>query len=470
MMSLSSCITPEQSLTPIICAAVAFESLSGRKCGRNTGILSHDNVHVRTLAFGEQNTNSILLLQEKEEEDWLFSSHGLSSLDTAMSIRGGSSSPLHVQQQHDHSRHPLAFAMNLHPHLHHHASVSPLHEAMVASPTVSLPPDDAEKLRQAAHDDNVQNVEVIGNMDDGAPQTVTNKKEPRRRFRWFRLRRRQRDTAKIIVDTVETTDDTSSRTQQVPLRFMRAAKGDPALARQRYLKTLAWRKQYNMDTILSEPHVHFEFIKQHYPHYFHLRGRKKEPVYFEMPPRTNLKALREGGVTLDILLRHYAMVTEFMWQYVERNDLQQSIYIVDLEGIRISDFCGECVDFVRRACAFCNQHYPERSGCILVVNVPTYFKLIWRVVKRFADKKTLAKVKILRGKDEILETLLEFIPMENIPPEYGGTSMPLGEAPEEVMLWNLMRHNNHVEAHGTVECGGKEGGCPYCSFEPARTY
>jgi len=210
-----------------------------------------------------------------------------------------------------------------------------------------------------------------------------------------------------------------------------------------------------MDTILSELHPHLEFIKQHFPHYFHLRGCKNEPVYFEMPPRTDLKAPREGGVTLDILLRHYVMVTEFMWQYIERDDLQQSIYIIDLEGIRIIDFRGKCVDFVRRACAFCNQHYPEWSGCILVVNV-----LIWRLVKRFADKKTLAKVKILCGKDEILEMLLEFIPMENIPPQYGGTSMPLGEVPEELMLWNLMEHNNHLEAHGIAECGGKEGGSP----------
>jgi hypothetical protein len=226
-----------------------------------------------------------------------------------------------------------------------------------------------------------------------------------------------------------------------------------------------------MDTILSEPHVYFEFIKQHYPHYFHLFGRNGQPVYYEMPAKTNLQALRQGGVTLDILLRHYAMVTEFTWQYISRDDLQQSIYILDLCGIRPRDFVGECVTFVRKACAICNQHYPERSGCILVVNVPSYFQLIWRVVKTFADKKTLAKVKILRGiNEEILDGLLEFIDFENIPPEYGGNSMPLGEAPEEKLLWDLMRHNNHVALHGTEDCGGTKGGCPFCSFELARNY
>lgn len=164
------------------------------------------------------------------------------------------------------------------------------------------------------------------------------------------------------------------------------------------------------------------------------------------------------------------MVTEFTWQYISRDDLQQSIYVIDLQGIRPRDFVGECVTFVRRACAFCNQHYPERSGCILVINVPSYFHLIWRVVKKFADKKTLDKVKMLRGKDDVLDGLLEFIDIDSIPPEYGGTSMPLGEAPEEKLLWDLMRHNNNVALHGTDYCGGTKGGCPYCNFKLARNY
>ena len=77
----------------------------------------------------------------------------------------------------------------------------------------------------------------------------------------------------------------------VPLRFQRAAKNNVELGRQRYLKTRKWREQYNMDTILSEPHVYFEFIKQHYPHYFHLFGRNGQPVYFEMPAQDQSASL-----------------------------------------------------------------------------------------------------------------------------------------------------------------------------------
>jgi hypothetical protein len=162
--------------------------------------------------------------------------------------------------------------------------------------------------------------------------------------------------------------------QETPLRFIRAGKGDPVLGRQRYEQTLKWRKLHGMNTILKEPAHNFELIKSHYPHYFHLKGRNGETCYYENPPKTNLKALREGGVNLNSVLRHYATMTEFHWQVLDRNDFGNSIYIIDLKGIRLTDFVGECVDFVRKASEFTGQHYPERAGYVFVVNVPSWFK------------------------------------------------------------------------------------------------
>lgn len=258
---------------------------------------------------------------------------------------------------------------------------------------------------------------------------------------------------------------------ETPLRFIRAGKGDPVVGRQRYEATLAWREENNINGILKEPHPHFELIKQHYPHFFHLQGRNGEKCYYEMPPQTDLKAMRKGGVNLKGLLRHYALVTEFMWQYVDSNDLGKSIYIIDLKGIRMTDFMGECVDFVRQTSSFTGAHYPERSGFIFVLNVPSWFKIIWNVVKPMVDPVTLEKVYILRGEKEIFNALLERIPIENIPPEYGGQSMPLGQAPEENLLWDLMKHNN-AQAKGSCDCGGPSGNpaCRHCVFVPVRSY
>jgi len=163
------------------------------------------------------------------------------------------------------------------------------------------------------------------------------------------------------------------------------------------------------------------------------------------------------------------MVTEFQWQCVERDDFAKSITVLDLEGMRMMDFVGECVEYVKKASAFTGQHYPERAGYVLVVNVPGWFQMIWKVVRPMVDEATLEKISILRGREEVLKALKEKIPVENIPPEYGGSSMPLGESPQEKLMRDLMRHNNAIAA-GDRSCGGRRAKCRFCSFVPARSY
>ena len=160
--------------------------------------------------------------------------------------------------------------------------------------------------------------------------------------------------------------------KELPLRFLRAGKGDPIEGQRRYEATLQWRKENDIDGILFEAHPLYEMVKQHYPHYFHLRGKQGEPVFFEQPPKTDLVALKAGGMDLKGLVRHYIMVTEFQWQFIESNDFATSITVLDLEGMRMMDFVGEVVEYVKMCSQFSGQHYPERAGHVIVVNVPRW--------------------------------------------------------------------------------------------------
>jgi CRAL/TRIO domain len=256
---------------------------------------------------------------------------------------------------------------------------------------------------------------------------------------------------------------------ELPLRFLRAGKNDPIEGVRRYQATLQMRREQQIDTILREPSEKFHIIKQYYPHYCHYRGKNNEPCFYEQPPKTNLSELRKNGITLDKLLRHYTMVTEYQWQYIERDDLARSIYIIDLDGIRMTDFVGEAVDFVKKASAFSAQHYPERAGYVFVINVPGWFKLIWNVVKPIIDEDTLKKIYILRGKEEIRNAMQERIPLEHIPPEYGGTSVPLGQSPQEITLAQWMQHNNTLAEQQRTVCHDYMQ-CQFCTWVPARSY
>ena len=238
-----------------------------------------------------------------------------------------------------------------------------------------------------------------------------------------------------------------------------------------------------MDTILTQPHPHFDVIKKHYPHYYHGTGFGGQPVYYEFPAKADMKALKRAGITFDQLIRYYNMITEFQWQMLNRDDDMTSIFIVDLDGITLGDFVGEAIDLVKQASKVSAEHYPERAGLVFIINVPKWFKLIWKVIVPLVPEATLKKIFVLRGRDEILSTLSQHVPMENIPAEYGGGSpMPLGQSEEENLLFNLMEHNLHMAAsHSGVALNQPEDGqydrvhmeqlsYRFSNWAPARSY
>ncbi|KAG7383346.1 hypothetical protein PHYPSEUDO_003726 [Phytophthora pseudosyringae] len=232
-------------------------------------------------------------------------------------------------------------------------------------------------------------------------------------------------------------------TGSVPMRFILAEKGDETKALERYNETTEWRSEEGVDHLLEEPSPHFKIIKENYPHYYHKRGKNGEPVYYEKPGKINLKALKSAGLTLDDLMHNYLMITEFLWQVIEQDDNRKGISVLDVDGIGISDFAGEAVEYVRKAASVSGKHYPERCAYIFVINVPSWFSMIWNTVKGMVDDVTREKVIIVRGKKKIFEALSERIPAENIPVEYGGLSD--GKSPEEDLLFNLMAYTNNDE-------------------------
>lgn len=263
----------------------------------------------------------------------------------------------------------------------------------------------------------------------------------------------------------------------LPLRFLRAGKNDSIEGWRRYRATLQWRQEERLDTILREAFPFFSLIKHHYPHFYHGRGRRNEPVFYEMPARANLPALRRAGVTVEQMLRHYTLVTEFQWQVLEPNDLAKSITVIDLVGIRLGDFVGDTVRFVKAASRMTAQHFPERAGCVFLLHVPAWFRVIWSVVRPLIDETTLQKIYILRGEEEIRTSLLQRIAPEQIPKEYGGSSpYPLGQSPEELMLRDLMEHNNALARQGRAICQScqdlkhEDWPCSICKWTPVRSY
>ena len=125
----------------------------------------------------------------------------------------------------------------------------------------------------------------------------------------------------------------------------------------------------------------------------------------------------------------------------------------------------------------CGKHflcYNKRGqyivSCPFLLTFHHVSTVIWSVVKPMIDEDTLKKIYILRGQQEIFTAMLERIPIENIPAEYGGKSVPLGQSPEDQLLKQLMYHNNALANKEQNVCAGTQGGCQFCHFQIARSY
>ncbi|CAM9583946.1 unnamed protein product [Discosporangium mesarthrocarpum] len=219
----------------------------------------------------------------------------------------------------------------------------------------------------------------------------------------------------------------------IHIRYIKGMGGDMVEARRRWIESLKWREAEKVDTILDEPVPRFDIIKKYYPHFYFKTAKNGCHCYYEIPAGINLEKLRENGLKMDSLCRHYIYITEFLWKMVDTNPEGKLLTIMDLKGIRMSMFVGDVKDFVVRSAKMISAHYPERSFKIFIINAPWWFNIIWKVVSPLLHANTRAKV-IVCGSG-FIDTLRELVDDDKIPKDIGGSDpTPHLESPEEMQL------------------------------------
>lgn len=97
--------------------------------------------------------------------------------------------------------------------------------------------------------------------------------------------------------------------------------------------------------------------------------------------------------------------------------LETCCSIMDLKGVGISKV-SSVYGYVKSASAILQNYYPERLGKLYLINAPWGFSGAFNFVKGFLDPVTVQKIHIL-GTD-YLPKLLEQVPKENLPKQFGG--------------------------------------------------
>lgn len=239
----------------------------------------------------------------------------------------------------------------------------------------------------------------------------------------------------------------------VPERYIRGCGGEYAEAKRRWDLTLQWRKEQNVDSILSEPQPHFATIKECYPHFFHGRSNGKMSgkggddrsycVYYEKLGELNLTKLKQKKVSVSHILRHFVFISEYLYTHIEPdNQYGKCISVLDVTGVGLSDLAGDALEFLKENSKVTQSHYVERCQKIFVVNASYMFTFLWRMIQPLINENTRQKISIL-GTD--LTELVDYVGTSQLPEEYGGPKgAVLGSSEEEKALRQYVERLNYA--------------------------
>ena len=148
------------------------------------------------------------------------------------------------------------------------------------------------------------------------------------------------------------------------------------------------------------------------------------PIYIELINKVNLDKLFQV-TTEERMISYYIREYERLmkWRFpacsaVLKKPIEQSLTILDLENIGISNLVGKTKAFMQIATNIGQDYYPEMLGTMMLLNTSFFFNAVWAIIKVFIDEKTRKKINFLGYKYQA--KLLEYVDAENLPSILGG--------------------------------------------------
>ncbi len=62
------------------------------------------------------------------------------------------------------------------------------------------------------------------------------------------------------------------------------------------------------------------------------------------------------------------------------NEKTRTFSGVDIQNVGFTDLKGVTLEFLKAIASISQEHYPERAGKICVMNAPSWFTVVWKVI------------------------------------------------------------------------------------------
>lgn len=237
---------------------------------------------------------------------------------------------------------------------------------------------------------------------------------------------------------------------KIPSNYIDFYNGNTEKASRAWDVTQCWRKNENVWQINSRRNTWFSSIKEAYPHFVHGRSKNGYVVIYEQPGKMNLRKLFQTGCNVSDMVLHYIFFMEFVSNIVckqlQNGDGTSTKYdgssswgtlvVMDVKGASLTHLSGDVLKYLKQAGEINSAHYPNNMKRAFLVNSPFWLAGAWSGIKSILPESV--QVEILSEKGTLAK-LNEYIDLDQIPPEYGGSSpYMLGEHPFEIELRSIV--------------------------------
>lgn len=168
-------------------------------------------------------------------------------------------------------------------------------------------------------------------------------------------------------------------------------------------------------------------MKRFYPHGFHKTDRQGRPIYIERVGHMDAASLL-AAVSFERILEYVAYDSERSaicrlpaCSLVRGRLVESSLQILDFDGVGFRSLTNSTVvKIARTILQEQERQFPEMTGKTILVNVPTFFSIVWRVLKPLMSPATATKIEVIGVGMDYQKRLKELITPENLPTFLGG--------------------------------------------------
>lgn len=244
------------------------------------------------------------------------------------------------------------------------------------------------------------------------------------------------------------------------LRYLRANSFDVEKTTQHLQRNSSWRKTMCVDKLAADnPELalgcSLSQLTAIFPHWhfgYDLTGR---PVMYKKYTLFDAAAIQRIA-NLDSIMKYHIWEQESCMRLCMEQSLktgyivETTTTILDLKNMRLAQVTQDFLSFMKTIGEVDSKQYPETLGKMFIINAPSAFPFVWRMVRIWLDPGVASKIQVMSGEREWFPVLSECIGLDNLPSDYGGKACDLSSLSHPYAdSMELLRQDAVKKAGGT---------------------